>query len=103
MRFTRRSAAALTRSAVAGALLTGALLTGAQSAAADCVSSGGTTICSQGDVRGSSDPYYPYPCEDDWFCRSGNGGIAAVPGTDGGSAHGWQPRRWTKDLAGRFS
>nr|ABP47273.1 conserved hypothetical protein [Mycolicibacterium gilvum PYR-GCK] len=42
-------------------------------AAADCTTAGATTICSQGDVRGtnsgtgpvgSSGPYVPYPC--DW-------------------------------------
>lgn len=41
-------------------------------AGADCTSSGATTICSQGDVRGSNTgtgpstgggPYVPYPCE----------------------------------------
>src|SRR5690349_8715470 len=39
--------------------------------AADCTSSGGVTLCSQGDVRGSdtgdgpsgAGPYMPYPCE----------------------------------------
>lgn len=45
-------------------------------ARADCTSTGGTTICSQGDVRGantgdgpsgSSGPYTPYPCEDNWY------------------------------------
>lgn len=39
---------------------------------ADCTSAGGTTICSQGEVRGadtgqgpsgSSGPYVPYPCD----------------------------------------
>ncbi len=48
-------------------------LTDAPEAAADCTSSGGTTICSQGEVRGSSSgagpsdsagPSVPYPC--DW-------------------------------------
>jgi len=48
-------------------------------AAADCTSAGGTTICSQGDVRGSntgagpsgsSGPYVPYPCDYDWtYCN----------------------------------
>jgi hypothetical protein len=44
-------------------------------AAADCTSSGGTTICSQGDVRGAntgqgpgSGPSVPYPCDLDWYC-----------------------------------
>ncbi|MBX7432996.1 hypothetical protein JDV09_12895 [Mycobacterium sp. Y57] len=48
----------------------------APTAAADCTSSGGTTICSQGEVRGadtgegpsgSSGPYVPYPCSNDWY------------------------------------
>ena len=60
-------------------------------AAADCVYSGGATICSQGEVRGanrppapsstsgtSGTPYYPYPCEDDWLC--GDGGVTLVLG-----------------------
>ena len=47
---------------------------------ADCVSSGGTTVCSQGTVRGAdngagpgsgSGPYVPYPCEYDWNCEDG--------------------------------
>ncbi|MGW0162697.1 hypothetical protein ACWDUN_25590 [Mycobacterium sp. NPDC003323] len=51
-------------------------LTVAPEAAADCTSSGGTTICSQGEVRGSdtgngpsgsSGPYVPYACGDDWY------------------------------------
>ncbi|CDQ46241.1 hypothetical protein [Mycolicibacterium neoaurum] len=45
-------------------------------AGADCTSAGGTTICSQGDVRGSnsgdgpsgsSGPYVPYACDLDWY------------------------------------
>ncbi|ANE81838.1 hypothetical protein A7U43_23445 [Mycobacterium adipatum] len=45
-------------------------------ATADCTSAGGTTICSQGEVRGSntgdgpsgsSGPYVPYPCDYDWY------------------------------------
>ncbi|TQR86654.1 hypothetical protein D8S82_10940 [Mycobacterium hodleri] len=46
----------------------------APQAGADCTSSGGVTLCSQGEVRGSSGapvstgPYVPYPCEYDWLC-----------------------------------
>lgn len=48
----------------------------ASPAAADCTSSGGVTLCSQGDVRGSNTgdgpsgagPYMPYPCEYDYLC-----------------------------------
>ncbi|MEZ0342914.1 hypothetical protein ACAG25_23395 [Mycobacterium sp. pV006] len=45
-------------------------------AQADCTSAGGTTLCSQGDSRGSnagggpsgsSGPYVPYPCEYDYY------------------------------------
>lgn len=45
-------------------------------AKADCTSAGGTTLCSQGDSRGSnagggpsgsSGPYVPYPCEYDYY------------------------------------
>lgn len=56
-----------------------ALVEAAPPAAADCTSAGGTTICSQGDVRGantgngpgSSGPYMPYPCSYDWYCDDG--------------------------------
>jgi len=50
-------------------------------ASADCVSSAGTTLCSQGDSRGANTgagpgslntgPYWPYPCEYDWYCGDG--------------------------------
>lgn len=68
--------------ALIGAGLTAAPLPGA---AADCTSAGGTTICSQGEVRGantgdgpsgSSGPYVPYPCDYDW--------------TDCNDAWGWE-------------
>ena len=46
--------------------------------AADCATTSGVTICSQGDVRGSdsgsgpsattASPWYPYPCEYDYYC-----------------------------------
>ena len=47
----------------------------APTAVADCTSSGGTTICSQGDSRGAnsgdgpsgSGPYVPYPCDINWY------------------------------------
>ncbi|MBI3214179.1 MAG: hypothetical protein HYZ38_10185 [Mycobacterium sp.] len=64
------------------AVLTAAGLAVAAPAAADCVSSAGTTLCSQGSARGAdtgqgpgtlnTGPYYPYPCEYDWTC-GGNG------------------------------
>ncbi|MCV7149933.1 hypothetical protein [Mycolicibacterium pyrenivorans] len=49
----------------------------APTAAADCTSSGGTTICAQGESRGAntgsgpsgSGPYVPYPCDYDWYCN----------------------------------
>lgn len=50
----------------------------ASTASADCVSSAGTTVCSQGSVRGSdtgegpgTGPAVPYPCEYDWYCGGG--------------------------------
>jgi hypothetical protein len=67
---------------------TGIGLASAPSAVADCVYSGGATICSQGEVRGASGapgpsgPYYPYPCEDDWMC--GDGGVSVIVGGGGG-------------------
>ncbi len=49
----------------------------APTAAADCTSTGGTTLCSQGDSRGGntgggpgSGPSVPYPCDYDWMCGS---------------------------------
>ncbi len=50
----------------------------APSAGADCHSVGGTSVCSDGEVRGpdgvprAATPVMPYGCEDDWFCGSGN-------------------------------
>jgi uncharacterized membrane protein len=52
-------------------------------ASADCTSSGGTTLCSQGDSRGANDgrgpgttgTYMPYGCggANDWVCNSYDG------------------------------
>ena len=71
-------------------------------ASADCVNSGGTTLCSQGEVRGAdgvpraATPVVPYPCEYDWYCDTntyldvdwdpgGPGGIdPGGPGRPGG-------------------
>ena len=69
----------------------GAVVAGAPPAAADCVSTGGTTICSQGDVRGSdtdagpsgTGPSAPYPCEYDWYCNDGFGVGVVIGGGDG--------------------
>jgi hypothetical protein len=57
----------------------------APTAAADCVSSAGTTLCSQGTPRGAdtgqgpgtmnTGPYYPYPCDYDWSCGGGGFGF----------------------------
>jgi len=60
-------------------------LVSASPAAADCTSSSGVTLCSQGDVRGSNTgdgpsgagPYYPYPCEDDYLCND-YGGVGVI-------------------------
>src|SRR5262249_15674402 len=59
----------------------------APSASGDCVTSGYATICSQGDVRGdnnpapsSSGPYWPYPCQDDWLCDTGDLSVIVDPG-----------------------
>ena len=46
-------------------------------AKADCTSSGYSTVCAQGDVRGPdgqprvATPVVPYPCEYDWYCDTG--------------------------------
>lgn len=75
-------------------------------AAAECTSSGGSTVCAQGSVRGadgppmSTGPYYPYPCEYDWLCD--DGGLSIIvnpgppdigrPGRPGGGGGGIGPR-----------
>jgi hypothetical protein len=65
-------------------------LLAAPQAAAECTSSGGVTICAQGNVTGasgvpsSSGPYYPYPCEDDWLCDDGGVSLVIDPGPPGG-------------------
>lgn len=60
---------------------------------ADCVSSNGTTLCSQGTARGenngegpgtmSGGPYVPYPCAYDWNCGGGGLSIVLSPGSPG--------------------
>ncbi|MCB0950753.1 MAG: hypothetical protein KDB44_16065 [Mycobacterium sp.] len=65
----------------------------APTAVADCTSAAGTTICSQGEVRGSdtgdgpsgAGPYVPYPCEYDWYCYGNNWGVDLIidPGPPG--------------------
>ncbi|MGV0993284.1 MAG: hypothetical protein ACOYBX_09195 [Mycobacterium sp.] len=62
-------------------------------ASADCVSSNGTTLCSQGSSRGSDTgegpgtmsggPYVPYPCAYDWNCNGGGLSIVLSPGSPG--------------------
>ena len=79
MRIERRLTSALLPTAIVAA----GLMT-APVAAADCVSSGGTTLCSQGDARGAdtgagpgstTGPYVPYPCAYDWYCDDRGLGI----------------------------
>lgn len=65
-------------------------LLAAPQAGAECTSSGGVTICAQGNVTGPSNvpqpsgPYYPYPCEDDWLCDDGGLSVIVDPGPPGG-------------------
>lgn len=84
----------------------------ASTAAADCVTSNGTMLCSQGDVRGSdtgqgpgSGPSVPYPCNLDWYCDEDYGwelGIILDPGNEtGGGIGGARPPRPNNDLPGR--
>jgi hypothetical protein len=65
--------------ALAGALASATFVIGvvtAGQAVADCTSSAGVTLCSQGDARGpdtgdgpsGAGPAYPYPCEYDYLC-----------------------------------
>ncbi|MCG7594380.1 hypothetical protein [Mycobacterium sp. PSTR-4-N] len=82
----RRSAALLCGPT---AMVAGALAVAAP-AAAECVSSNGTTVCSQGSVRGTDNgqgpgtldtgPAWPYPCEYDWYCNDGGLSIIFTPG-----------------------
>jgi hypothetical protein len=60
-------------------------------AVADCNDVGGTTVCSQGTVRGpdgvprASTPVVPYACEYDWYCGSDSDiDISRPPGGGGG-------------------
>ncbi|MGE2836614.1 hypothetical protein [Mycobacterium sp. SMC-4] len=61
---------------LSGIVLTFAGVSDLAPAVADCTSVGGTTLCSQGESRGSdsgggpsgsSGPYIPYPCEYDYY------------------------------------
>ena len=68
----------------------------APTAGADCVNAGNSTICSQGEVRGSNSgpgagwtgPAYPSGCVDDWYCFDDDWGwdidVSPPPG-------GWDP------------
>jgi|SRR5688500_13394055 hypothetical protein len=55
-------------------------------AQAGCTSSGYSTVCAQGEVRGAdgvpraATPVVPYPCDYDWYC-----------GTDWDLDVGWDP------------
>jgi hypothetical protein len=79
-------------------------LAGAPSALADCTSSGGSTICAQGDVRGGSGgpltgPAYPGYCADPWYC-SDDWGVDVYwdPGRDQANPN---PPGINNDLPGR--
>ncbi|MEH3141830.1 MAG: hypothetical protein PGN37_16960 [Mycobacterium kyogaense] len=81
-----RAAAALYGSSA----LFAAALAVAPAAGAECVSSNGTTVCSQGSVRGTNNgqgpgtldtgPAWPYPCDYDWYCDDGGLSIIFSPG-----------------------
>ena len=78
-----------------------AIVVSAPPALADCNYAGGTTVCSQGEVRGAdgvpraATPVVPYPCEYDPYCGNdwdlgiGIGG----PGIGGPGRPGIGPRR----------
>ena len=75
-------------------------VTTAPAAKADCSSSGYSTVCAQGDVRGpdgvlrTATPAVPYPCENDWYC--GNDwdlGIVWDPGRNNGIGGPGRPGR----------
>ena len=72
----------------------------APAAGADCNSVGGTTVCSQGEVRGpdgvprAATPVVPYPCEYDWYCDSDSDiDISRPPGGGGGGIDIGRPGR----------
>lgn len=81
------------RTALLAATLAAAALGLAPPSHADCVSSNGTTLCSQGSARGtdngegpgslSTGPYMPYPCAYDWNCGGGGLSIVLGPGSPG--------------------
>ncbi|BBZ68245.1 hypothetical protein MINS_36740 [Mycolicibacterium insubricum] len=84
-----------TRTVLIATLIIGAVpgtVVTAAPATADCTTSGATTICSQGEVRGSpnaspprtSGPAYPYPCTYDYLCGNGGASIIFTPGRRGG-------------------
>lgn len=74
--------------------------------AADCTTSGNTTICSVGGADGSG-PYVPYPCQYDYYCDDSYGwqfdldadpgpgaGLPGRPGNrPGGGGGGGRPGR----------
>lgn len=76
---------------------------------AGCTSSGYSTVCAQGEVRGAdgvpraATPAVPYPCEYDWYCGTdydldvgwdpGPGWDPGRPGRPGGGGGGIGPRR----------
>lgn len=75
--------------------LLAAALQAAATAGAECVNSGGATVCAQGQVRGSGQPppptagpYVPYPCDYDPYCYDGGLSIIIDPGWGGGNGGG---------------
>jgi hypothetical protein len=68
-------------------------------ASADCTSSGNSTVCAQGTVRGGSDapsagPVYPSYCADPWYCDDGwdvDVILPPRPGRPGGPGGGGGP------------
>ena len=76
------------------------IVVSAPPALADCNYVGGTTVCSQGEVRGpdgvprAATPVVPYPCEYDWYCDSDSDiDISRPPGGGGGGIDIGRPGR----------
>ncbi len=75
-------------------------LPAAPTAEADCVDAGSATVCAQGTVTGggpeapTAGPYYPYPCQYDWYCDN-DGGLSIIldPGPPGGGIDIGRPGR----------
>lgn len=47
-------------------------LVSAAPAVAECTSAADISLCSEASAEVASLPYYPYPCDLDWYCSDGS-------------------------------